>query len=51
MDLPEAITVEAGLSFLGVGVQPPTPSWGVMLATGFDRVGDTPWGVLTPGSR
>ena len=47
MDLPGAITVEAGLSFLGVGVQPPTPSWGVILADGFDRVRDTPWPVLS----
>jgi len=47
MDLPAAITVEAGLSFLGVGVQPPTPSWGVILADGFDRVRDTPWPVLS----
>ena len=32
MDLPSAITVEAGLSFLGYGVPPPTASWGVILA-------------------
>jgi len=49
MDLPAAITVEAGLSFLGVGVQPPTPSWGVILADGFDRIRVTPWPVLTAG--
>jgi peptide/nickel transport system permease protein len=49
MDLPAAITVEAGLSFLGVGVQPPTPSWGVILADGFNRVRDTPWPVLFAG--
>ncbi len=49
MDLPSAITTEAGLSFLGIGVQPPTPSWGVMLSAGFARVQDSPWGVLTPG--
>jgi peptide/nickel transport system permease protein len=49
MDLPSAITTEAGLSFLGLGVQPPTPSWGVMLSSGFARVEDSPWGVLTPG--
>ena len=49
MDLPSAITTEAGLSFLGIGVQPPTPSWGVMLSSGFSRVQDSPWGVLTPG--
>lgn len=49
MDLPAAITVEAGLSFLGVGVQPPTPSWGVILSDGFVRVRDTPWPVLFSG--
>ena len=35
MDLPVVITFEAGLSFLGMGVRPPTPSWGVILADGF----------------
>jgi peptide/nickel transport system permease protein len=49
MDIPSAITVEAGLSFLGIGVQPPTASWGVMLADGFVRVEDSPWGVIAPG--
>ena len=49
MDIPSAITVEAGLSFLGLGVQPPTASWGVMLADGFARVQDSPWGVIAPG--
>ncbi len=46
MDLPSAITTEAGLSFLGLGVQPPTPSWGVILADGFSRVRESPWGVV-----
>ncbi|TMJ94189.1 MAG: ABC transporter permease [Actinobacteria bacterium] len=49
MDIPSAITVEAGLSFLGLGVQPPTPSWGVILNDGFDRVRETPWPVLWAG--
>lgn len=49
MDIPGAITVEAGLSFLGVGVQPPTPSWGLILSEGFDRVRETPWPVLGAG--
>jgi peptide/nickel transport system permease protein len=49
MDLPGAITVEAGVSFLGLGVQPPTPSWGVILADGFDRVRDTPWPIISAG--
>ena len=49
MDIPGAITTEAGLSFLGLGVQPPTASWGVMLADGFARVQNSAWGVITPG--
>lgn len=50
MDLPGAITVEAGLSFLGLGVQPPTPSWGVILSDGFERVRDNAWPVIGAGS-
>jgi peptide/nickel transport system permease protein len=49
MDIPGAITTEAGLSFLGLGVQPPTASWGVMLSDGFARVQNSAWGVITPG--
>lgn len=46
MDLPAAITTEAGLSFLGLGVPPPTPSWGVILSEGFERIRSSPWPVL-----
>jgi peptide/nickel transport system permease protein len=49
IDLPAAITVEAGLSFLGLGVPPPTPSWGVMLHEGFDRVRDDAWPIVWTG--
>jgi peptide/nickel transport system permease protein len=49
MDLPSAITFEAGLSFLGLGVKPPTPSWGVILADGFSRIRNSPWPVLWAG--
>lgn len=49
MDLPSAITVEAGLSFLGLGVRPPTPSWGVILADGFSKIRSSPWPVLWAG--
>jgi peptide/nickel transport system permease protein len=49
MDLPAAITIEAGLSFLGLGVPPPTPSWGVMLQDGFDRVRDVAWPIIWAG--
>ncbi|QCK16205.1 ABC transporter permease [Mangrovivirga cuniculi] len=34
-----AIILEAGLSFLGLSVQPPTPSWGIMISEGFDSIG------------
>jgi peptide/nickel transport system permease protein len=46
MDLPTAITTEAGLSFLGLGVRPPTPSWGVILSDGFEKIRTSPWPVL-----
>jgi peptide/nickel transport system permease protein len=46
MNLPTAITVETGLSFLGLGVRPPTPSWGVIMADGFQRVRTAPWAVI-----
>ncbi len=49
IDLPVAVTIEAGLSFLGLGVPPPTPSWGVILSDGFARVREAPWPVLGAG--
>ncbi len=44
-----AITLEAGLSFLGLGVQPPTPSWGGMIASGRDTLVNAPWVAVAPG--
>lgn len=49
MDLPVVITFEAGLSFLGLGVRPPTPSWGVILAEGFNYIRQTPWPITWAG--
>jgi peptide/nickel transport system permease protein len=49
IDLPVAVTIEAGLSFLGVGVPPPIPSWGVILSDGFARVRAAPWPVIWAG--
>jgi peptide/nickel transport system permease protein len=49
IDLPVAVSVEAGLSFLGVGVPPPIPSWGVILSDGFQRVRVSPWPVIWTG--
>jgi peptide/nickel transport system permease protein len=44
-----AIMLEAGLSFLGVGVQPPMPSWGNMIASGRDTLVNAPWVATAPG--
>ena len=44
-----AILVEASLSFLGVGVRPPTPSLGLMLADGRGFMLQAPWMVVFPG--
>jgi len=44
-----AILVEAALSFLGVGIRPPTPSLGLMLADGRGFMLDAPWMVVFPG--
>ncbi len=45
-----AIMLEAGLSFLGLGVQPPTPSWGNMIAAGRDALVVAPWVALAPAA-
>jgi peptide/nickel transport system permease protein len=44
-----AILLEAGLSFLGLGVQPPAASWGNMIAAGRDALMDAPWIAGAPG--
>lgn len=44
-----ALQLEAGLSFLGLGTQPPTPSLGGMLADGRDVLGQAPWVEIFPG--
>ena len=46
-----AIMAESALSFLGLGVQPPTPSWGSMIADGRDlnQLRNAPWTSLAPG--
>ncbi len=45
-----AILAESSLSFLGLGVQPPTPSWGEMLNTARGYLRDAPWMAIAPGS-
>ena len=46
MDIPTVIALEAGLSFLGMGVKPPTPSWGSILNDGFSLIRKTPWPII-----
>jgi len=45
----DAITIESSLSFLGVGTQPPTPSWGYMLYRGIPYLQEAPWIATFPG--
>jgi peptide/nickel transport system permease protein len=46
MDIPTVIALEAGLSFLGMGVKPPTPSWGSILNDGYTLIRNTPWPIV-----
>ncbi len=50
LEMAHAILLEAVLSFLGLGVQPPTPSWGLMVAEGKNMMLFEPWLVLIPGA-
>jgi peptide/nickel transport system permease protein len=45
-----AIMAEASLSFLGLGVSPPTPTWGNMIKSGIDVLASAPWLSLFPGA-
>lgn len=49
MDIPVVVTIEAGLSFLGLGVKPPTPSWGSILYDGYSFIRNTPWIIIAGG--
>ncbi len=49
MDVPFVVTVEAGLSFLGLGVRPPTPSWGGIINDGYAFIRNTAWLVVAGG--
>lgn len=49
LTMASAILIEAALSFLGVGVQPPTPSWGIMISEGKTQLFFKPWLVMIPG--
>ena len=47
--LATAIRTEASLSFIGLGVRPPTATWGGMIREGFENILDSPWLALFPG--
>lgn len=49
MDIPVVIMIEAGLSFLGLGVRPPTPSWGSILYDGYTSIRSAPYMVIFGG--
>ncbi len=49
LNVATAIITEASLSFLGVGVRPPAPSWGSMLKTGYQYMEVAPWMSIFPG--
>jgi ABC-type dipeptide/oligopeptide/nickel transport system permease subunit len=50
LSLGYGLLAEAGLSFLGLGVQPPKASWGVMLSEAYQFVLSDPWGLIVPGA-
>lgn len=50
LDVAIVIISEAALSFLGLGIQPPTPSWGMMISDGRNYLYQSPWIVLAPGT-
>ena len=49
LDVGNIILLEAGLSYLGLGIRPPTPTWGNMIMDGKDVLFSAPWVALVPG--
>ncbi len=49
MSLPAAISITTGLSFLGMGSQPPSPDWGAMISEGINYIVAAPWVPIVPG--
>jgi dipeptide transport system permease protein len=49
LGISDAILAAAGLGFLGLGAQPPTPEWGSMLADSRDLITSNPWVMAMPG--
>lgn len=50
LEVAHAVLLEAALSFLGLGVQPPTPSWGLMISEGKGMMFFKPWVIAIPGA-
>lgn len=50
LGLADVLLLEAGLSFLGVGVRPPAPTWGSMILEARPHLGTAPWLLLAPGA-
>jgi peptide/nickel transport system permease protein len=50
LEMALAILLEAALSFLGLGVPPPLPSWGLMIAQAKDYMFFSPWVIMIPGA-
>ncbi|MEI4261609.1 ABC transporter permease [Roseovarius sp. D0-M9] len=50
LEVANVILLEAALSFLGLGVRPPTPSWGLMISEGRDNILFDPWLIAMPGT-
>jgi peptide/nickel transport system permease protein len=50
IELGNAVLLEAALSFLGLGIRPPAPSWGLMLAEAKEDIFFAPWAIAIPGT-
>ncbi|WOQ15921.1 ABC transporter permease [Raineyella sp. W15-4] len=50
LNFTSAVLAESSLSFLGIGIQPPTPDWGVMIAEGQTQLATASWIALVPGA-
>ena len=49
MDIPSVVALEAGLTYLGMGIPPPAPSWGRILQEGYSLIREAPWIVVAGG--
>jgi peptide/nickel transport system permease protein len=49
LDVGNIILLESGLSYLGLGIRPPAPTWGNMILDGKDQLFSTPWVAVAPG--